>query len=491
MATCAQRGHRNCNSKPHIAVIGAGLAGLRCTDILLQHGFQVTILEARNRLGGRLYQEQLPNGHWVDMGPNWIHGTTDNPILDLAKQTDTDTGSWDDKSYVFDEAGDLFPVDQGGEYANIMWGIVEEAFKHSNKFFGTISPQESLRDFFLRKVVEMIPETEDNWEERRKIVMQVSEMWGAFVGSPISKQSLKFFWLEECIEGENLFCAGTYKKILELIAEPAVSEADIKFNTKAERISRRVSPDEPVRVQTTDGQVLEFDEVVVTSPLGWLKRHMEAFEPELPARLSKAIKSIAYGCLEKVYISFPEAFWMSSDDDAGNVRGFVQWLSPNYTPETNPQRWSQELVELASLSPGSSHPTLLFYTYGAQSEYLTAKVSELKSKKEKDEYLLAFFRPYYSRLPQYSESDPRCQPTACLATSWMRDELAGNGSYCNFQVGLEEGDEDVKVMRHGLPEQGLWFAGEHTAPFVALGTATGAYWSGESVGERIAEAYGV
>jgi hypothetical protein len=46
--------------------------------------------------------------------------------------------------------------------------------------------------------------------------------------------------------------------------------------------------------------MLEFDEVVVTSPLGWLKRHMEAFEPELPARLSKAINSIAYGCLEKV-----------------------------------------------------------------------------------------------------------------------------------------------------------------------------------------------
>ena len=182
---------------------------------------------------------------------------------------------------------------------------------------------------------------------------------------------------------------------------------------------------------------------------------------------------------------------MSSDDDTRNVRGFVQWLSPKYAPETNPERWSQELVELASLSSGSSHPTLLFYIYGAQSEYLTTKVSELSSNKEKDEYLLAFFKPYYSRLPQYSGSDPKCQPTACLATCWMRDEFAGNGSYCNFQVGLEEGDEDIKVMRHGLPEQGLWFAGEHTAPFVALGTATGAYWSGESVGERIAEAYGM
>lgn len=46
-------------------------------------------------------------------------------------------------------------------------------------------------------------------------------------------------------------------------------------------------------------------------------------------------------------------------------------------------------------------------------------------------------------------------------------------------------------MREGLTGRSLWFAGEHTAPFVALGTATGAYWSGEAVGKRIAEAYGM
>lgn len=42
------------------------------------------------------------------------------------------------------------------------------------------------------------------------------------------------------------------------------------------------------------------------------------------------------------------------------------------------------------------------------------------------------------------------------------------GSYCNFQVGLENGDKDIEVMRHGMPERGIWLAGEHTAPFVAL-----------------------
>ena len=39
---------------PHICVIGAGIAGLRCSDVLIQHGFKVTILEARNRIGGRV-----------------------------------------------------------------------------------------------------------------------------------------------------------------------------------------------------------------------------------------------------------------------------------------------------------------------------------------------------------------------------------------------------------------------------------------------------
>ena len=173
------------------------------------------------------------------------------------------------------------------------------------------------------------------------------------------------------------------------------------------------------------------------------------------------------------------------------MQGFCQWLAPSYAPESNPERWTQEVVELASLEPPNSHPTLLFYIYGHQSQFLTDAVSKLGTKAEKNDYLYSFFKPYYSRLPQYDAESPDCQPTDCFATDWLHDDLAGNGSYTNFQVGLEEGDKDVRVMREGLPGQGLWLAGEHTAPFVALGTATGAYWSGESVGRRIAEAYGL
>jgi hypothetical protein len=98
-----------------------------------------------------------------------------------------------------------------------------------------------------------------------------------------------------------------------------------------------------------------------------------------------------------------------------------------------------------------------------------------------------FFRPYYSLLPNYAPSDPNCHPSAVLATNWQNDPLAGCGSYTNFKVSNEPREldrelkleEDIKALRYRMPERGIWLAGEHTAPFVALGTLTGAYWSGK------------
>ncbi|RYP64919.1 hypothetical protein DL771_008551 [Monosporascus sp. 5C6A] len=446
--------------------------------------------KGRARLGGRVHQETLPSGQIVDAGPNWIHGTNDNPILDLAKETETATGSWDNRTYVIDEDGKFLSLVESERHSSIMWHIIEDAFHHSNKHCATISPSESLWDFFQKEVARRIPDIEPDFERERDMVFKIAESWGAFVGSHIFTQSLKYFWLEECIEGENLFCAGTYKKILGRIAKPALEGAVIKYETVVTSIESSSDDGGQLKVLTRDGESFKFDEVVVTAPLGWLKQHhTEVFSPPLPARLTKAIENIGYGSLEKVYISFPEAFWLASDSEEHKVQGFCQWLAPNYAPESNPHKWNQEMVELASLTPETSHPTLLFYTYGDQSRYLTGELARLPTKEKRDAFIYAWFRPYYSRLPRYEEGASACNPTGCFATAWLADELAGNGSYSNFQVGLEEGDADIETMRDGLPDRGLWLAGEHTAPFVALGTATGAYWSGESVGRRIAKAY--
>lgn len=146
-------------------------------------------------------------------------------------------------------------------------------------------------------------------------------------------------------------------------------------------------------------------------------------------------------------------------------------------------------MELASIDSKMAHPTLLFYIYGDQSRYVAETLAGLNNDHDKGAFLVAMFKPYYSRLPNYIEQHESCKPVELFATEWLNDDLAGNGSYGNFQVGLDDGDKAIETMRAGLPQEGLWLAGEHTAPFVALGTATGAYWSGELVGEHIAQAY--
>lgn len=99
---------------------------------------------------------------------------------------------------------------------------------------------------------------------------------------------------------ENLFCAGTYQKILACIAKPALENADVKLLTKVVKIDTTQEAEGKVTVTTDTQEILHFDEVIITTPLGWLKKNQDAFTPPLPARLAQAINSISYGCLEKV-----------------------------------------------------------------------------------------------------------------------------------------------------------------------------------------------
>jgi hypothetical protein len=191
-----------------------------------------------------------------------------------------------------------------------------------------------------------------------------------------------------------------------------------------------------------------------------------------------------------VYITFPKAFWVGPGAEGINVHNFYEWLAPTYASDVNPQRYPEEAVDLATMAPEVAHPTLLFYIFDDQSRALT-EICGCLHDSEKETYLCNYFQPYYSRLPGYDETNADCQPSGAIATDFLHDELSGNGGYTNVQIGLEEGDKDIKVMRQGLPERGLWLAGEHTAPFVALGTTTGAYWSGEAVARRIAELHGL
>ena len=482
----------------------------------------------------------------MDVGPNWIHGTENNPILEIARETKTALHQWNEQQSVIDAEGKTLSPAQAKEWTERMWGVIAAAFKYSDENSDAISPSESLLDFFRSSAQKLFDEEDGDGDVARddhhhqsrgmldeaQKLLWMAEFWGVIIGDPIEKQSLKYFWLEEGIDGgmsmiytcsllllrglpqlisdaENLFVASTYKSILDYVAKLPLAKAEMQFSktvTSIESLEEIVDDGRYVAIETADGQTQHFDEVVVTAPLGWLKRNKEAFVPALPTRLSQAVDSVSYGQLEKVYITFPTAFWeepvpvdepTTSSTDTGNTKdatglidnnnnstSFFHFSHPLYAPTTNPHSWSQEAVNLASLRPQTqSQPTLLFYTYPPCSTHLVTDQAVLQD----------FFQPYYSRLPHYHPSSPECIPVAIHATSWSSDPLAGYGSYSNFQTSKHDiipADDAIETMRHGMPDRHIWLAGEHTAPFIASGTVTGAYWAGENVAKRVLEGYG-
>ena len=55
-----------------VAIVGGGLAGLRCADVLVERGLDVVVLEARDRVGGRVFSHQFSDGQTCERGAEFV-----------------------------------------------------------------------------------------------------------------------------------------------------------------------------------------------------------------------------------------------------------------------------------------------------------------------------------------------------------------------------------------------------------------------------------
>ncbi len=78
-----------------VVVIGAGIAGLAAARALHDDGLGVVVLEARERIGGRIWTDRSWPGIILDLGAFWIHGIDDNPIVALADEREIETSEFD------------------------------------------------------------------------------------------------------------------------------------------------------------------------------------------------------------------------------------------------------------------------------------------------------------------------------------------------------------------------------------------------------------
>ena len=138
-------------------------------------------------------QEQF-SGVDIDIGASWVHGTKENPIADLAAASGTVMCAIPEHTLVFSPSGTVVSDDKVNTGLDRVWELISDAFRESNRRGDLIDPKTSLKDYFLDRL-------SDGDESERSLILMLAEQWGGFIGDEWHKQSLRWFWLEECLDG--------------------------------------------------------------------------------------------------------------------------------------------------------------------------------------------------------------------------------------------------------------------------------------------------
>lgn len=235
----------------------------------------------------------------------------------IARETGTTLHLWSDDLRLYDADGELVEYDRASELQDRTWELFKDSFGYSTSHAGEIPTSASLYQYVRKRIGKL-----DVSDDDRELLVQLAQLWGNYTGSEIQRQSLKYVWTEVvCGGGKSAFLMGTVslansvgdeyfvntslKTILDEVAAVPLAGADVHLSTKVEGIASSDGQGvgrSRVTVKTDTGTTHDFDEVVVTLPLGCLKRGKDIFTPPLTPSLTAAIDAISVGHLEKARV---------------------------------------------------------------------------------------------------------------------------------------------------------------------------------------------
>lgn len=116
----------------------------------------LSLISSRHKLTRQKLCQARVGSHLVDMGANWIHGTQNNPILDLVRATGTATHDWSEQQVAFGPDGVALPENVAAENAEVVWSLIGDAFKYSNESDASIEAGVSLMDYVKERIDEKV-----------------------------------------------------------------------------------------------------------------------------------------------------------------------------------------------------------------------------------------------------------------------------------------------------------------------------------------------
>ncbi len=420
-------------NKKEVLIVGAGIAGLAAARKLTTKGFQVTILEARNRIGGRIWTDHSM-GLPAEMGAAIIHGNKGNPIAKLAEQLKLHTVSFNvEESELFDLKGNKLTEEENlkidGYYKELVSKIESEKESASNK-----DSMESISKSYLsgssfsdldKKTLEWI------------IASEIENKLGA----NLKNISLKYYDESESFPGGDLVLANGLSEITNALS--------IGLNIKTSHIVSKIEYDKKVKITTAQGEFTS-DYAIVTVPLGVLKNKKIQFTPELPDKKRTSITNLGYGAVNKIFLKFSKKFWSSETSRFGLVGN-----SPS------------DSIEFQDLNPMKNTPLLSGIISGEN-----AALIEKTNKKEIIRDTFAILKKIYG--------NKISAPLEVTHSRWISDPFSfGTGSY----LGLNSEPQNFLNLAEPINNI-LFFAGEATNTTYPA-TVHGAYLSGEREADRI------
>lgn len=424
-------------------VIGAGVAGLYSAKLLSEAGKRVIVLEARDRMGGRINTITDPKFELpVECGAEFVHGELD-ATYKLLKEAGL-------QHYAID--GELWRAQHGKlEKQEDFIEDQEELLTKLKALEHDMSVHDFLQQYF----------TGEKYTDLRKSLTSFVEGYDA----ADSTRASCFALLQELLgeEGEQSRVKGGYTQLVDyLAAECRKSGCEIHLSTVVSSVEW--SPGKAT-ITTTGGRSFSAPKVLITVPIGVLQSasgqegHI-AIKP-LPPVIHECIHALGNTGVIKVILQFKEPFWKeSSREQTGKTREISFVFSEAVVPT-----WWTQLPEDNGMITG----------------WLAGRAS-LELKHEPDEAILDKALASLAEIFSTTNQELQSKLVAWHVCNWITDPFT-RGAYAYETVDSQH----AKRILNAPIANTIYFAGEayHEGP--ERGTVEAALLSALRMGRLINE----
>ena len=426
-----------------VLVIGAGVAGLAAAGELARGGLRVRVLEARDRIGGRILTERDPASPIpIELGAEFVHDLTPE-LRRLFEGAGIELVPLE---------GDQWRVDRGRLHRD------EEVFARMADIIqrmGRTTPPD-------RSVADALAAMDDIDEDDRRGVLQYVRGFHATDPARASAAAIAEAESQSSAADEDQYrVRDGYSALIDSLAA-ALPAGSIQLDAHVARIAWRVGD---VRVTTLDAHGVEHihtaSTAIITVPLGVLTRDAPDidFDPR-PAVLEQARSGIAMGSALRVVLLFRERFWTHLEDDSGRSAQNASFF--HTTSDQLPVWWTQHPRDV---------PLLVGWSGGPQAHVL-AMLDDAALRDVALDVLSAQFAIDRQHLD--------AQLDGFWRSHWDTDPYA-RGAYSYV---LTDGSDAAHALTKRVSDT-LYFAGEACVEGAARGTVHGALASGLAAAEQV------